>query len=161
MLKFEGMEVLMWKIEDCLSKVSPDAKRIGISEGGQRNILDLLYVLKGAGVIGLIDDDILSSKSGLDDLVYIFDIDKDKFKEFKETYRKENDVKISPAKYDSEKMVIAYRGRDLSIKPGSRLAMLWVYVFPKSWYPSELGCFVRRDDGNASTRQREGLEANL
>jgi len=132
------METLLKKIDDALT-LHPDGKNIGIVEGGHQNINSLLYVLKGEGVIGLFRDVELpmsNEKGALEDSVYFFDVDRERFNEFKKgTFYKTN----KPAKYDLKKLTITYQNREIFIPPDTNTSAFCEYMFtqeintPISW----------------------------
>lgn len=86
------MQILFGKLDDYFVH-SPNAKGVSLLEGELTDIESLLYTLKGEGVIGLFNTSIVEV-DGLEDVIYGFDINRERFEKFKKR-TKENIKKFN------------------------------------------------------------------
>ncbi|TSC60212.1 MAG: hypothetical protein LiPW15_90 [Parcubacteria group bacterium LiPW_15] len=133
------MQELIGKINNFLIHF-PNRKNVSILEGRSKNMEALLYELKGLGIIGLFDTaDVPTSneKGALEDVLYMFDIDKDRFEKFKKGELKNE--KVYGVSYDVNQTILFYGGKEIKIEPDSRQAYLLKFMFgqkintPISW----------------------------
>lgn len=111
----DEMQILLNKIDAYFLDHS-DTNRVNISEGEITNIEPLLYTLKGEGVIGLFESILIETsnkKSALNDLLYMFDVDKKELERFKNNLSKKVKLEVS---FDKEESILNIGNKKVQIK---------------------------------------------